>query len=477
VYKNRLYKFLTDNHYLDQTIQKGFWPGSDGVLEHTEQLSHMMKDAKKHARGIIISLLDLKNAFGEIHHNLIRTALEYHNVPSLLVDIFSNTYENSHMAVAVNSSWTDSMKVGRGVLQGDPSSPLIFNLCFNILMKTLSQPHLKSLGYMWSGTNERPKYRSWLQFADDEVIILSDVKSSQTLLNLFVAWCEWADMKIRIDKCCTFGMAQVKSAYSQIMPCLYVGSEKIPSMNPSDSFTYLGKVFNFEMKNSVAKDLLVSKLKDLLRVTSDLRCKVQLKLKILKLYVHSQIQFELKIYNFSVTWVEKNLDNLCFDYIRRWTEQPVSSCVKETVLIPKNKIGLGIPSIKCLTERMTLLKRNTLKMSKDGDIRSIWEASFEYNIMSDSFLIGSSDVKEATRALETRQLDQAATHFFSLPIQGAAARIVVDTIPKSNITAWSTYLKYTLPFLHNFAIKALKDVLPTAKTLSRWTKKSSPICP
>ena len=34
-----------------------------------------MNDAKRHQRSLVISLLDLKNAFGEVQHNLIRAAI------------------------------------------------------------------------------------------------------------------------------------------------------------------------------------------------------------------------------------------------------------------------------------------------------------------------------------------------------------------------------------------------------------------
>src|SRR6267154_868265 len=73
--RNRLQAFLDKNNYHNSSIQKGFAHGQDGIQEHTELLDYMMKDAKKHHRGYIAVLLDLRNAFGEIHHNLIRSSL------------------------------------------------------------------------------------------------------------------------------------------------------------------------------------------------------------------------------------------------------------------------------------------------------------------------------------------------------------------------------------------------------------------
>ena len=112
-------------------------------------LSHLMYDAKRNMRCMVIALLDLKNAFGNIHHALIRSALNFHHVPSLFTDIFNSIYCTSNVCVSVNNKWTNSIRVECGVLKGDPCSPLIFNICFNTLMLTLAKPELKGLGYIW----------------------------------------------------------------------------------------------------------------------------------------------------------------------------------------------------------------------------------------------------------------------------------------------------------------------------------------
>src|SRR6267154_1945203 len=69
--RNRLQTFRDVNNYHNNNIQKGFAHGQDGVLEHTELLNFLMKDAKRTHRGYFAVLLDLRNAFGEVHHNLI----------------------------------------------------------------------------------------------------------------------------------------------------------------------------------------------------------------------------------------------------------------------------------------------------------------------------------------------------------------------------------------------------------------------
>ena len=185
----------------------------DGVSEHTEMLTHLLRDAKRNQRSINVTLLDLRNAFGEVSHDLITSALEYHHVPKEIITLIQNIYTNSMISVAVGSHNTRFIPVCRGVLQGDPCSPLIFNLTFNPLMKMITQPKYEQFGYMWSPNAEPNKTRSWLQFADDTAIISNNVSGAQALININIAWCKCTGMQLRIDKCSTFGMRKQDGKY------------------------------------------------------------------------------------------------------------------------------------------------------------------------------------------------------------------------------------------------------------------------
>src|SRR4029077_7419830 len=98
--------------------------GVEGVIEYTELLDCITISAKRHPRSIFLALFDLKNAFGEVRHNLIRSSLAYHNVPELFISLFNCIYSNFNIVVSCNSAITDPIQVQKGVLQGDPCSPL-----------------------------------------------------------------------------------------------------------------------------------------------------------------------------------------------------------------------------------------------------------------------------------------------------------------------------------------------------------------
>ena len=129
----------------------------------------MMKDAKKTHRNYFVVLLDLRNAFGEVHHNLIRSSLRYHHVPEAFIQVFNSIYSDFGVTVSSQGQLTDTILVRRGVLQGDPCSPLLFNFCFNSLVRLLESPGYKQVKFFWG--KHQHQQCSWLQYADDALIM------------------------------------------------------------------------------------------------------------------------------------------------------------------------------------------------------------------------------------------------------------------------------------------------------------------
>ena len=59
------------NRLIEQKIQKEFTTGVYGALKHTSMMAYIINKAQLKQRSVVLSLLDLKNAFREVHHNLI----------------------------------------------------------------------------------------------------------------------------------------------------------------------------------------------------------------------------------------------------------------------------------------------------------------------------------------------------------------------------------------------------------------------
>ena len=91
--RNRIFQFLKANGFIECNIQKDFTPKVSGTFEHTSQLAYLLRHAKKNQKSIVVTLLDLKNAFGEVDHRLIVSTLEYHHVPQHIIDIILDIHD------------------------------------------------------------------------------------------------------------------------------------------------------------------------------------------------------------------------------------------------------------------------------------------------------------------------------------------------------------------------------------------------
>ena len=103
--------------YIESNLQKGFWDDISGCIEHTETLTHH-KSRRKKQKSLTITLLDLKNAFGEVNHDLLLSVLKYHHIPDRIIDLVKSLYTNYQLTTATDSYGTSPIIVRCGILQG-----------------------------------------------------------------------------------------------------------------------------------------------------------------------------------------------------------------------------------------------------------------------------------------------------------------------------------------------------------------------
>ena len=226
-------------------------------------MSHIIDKARIKQRSLVITLLDLKNAFGEVHHNLIKSVLSYHHVPGKI--LISSLYINFKTSIITDKFVTPAIPVKRGVLQGDCLSPLLFNMCFNTFIQYIMAEKFKQLGFSPHSQPDcmfTPEH--WLQFADDAAVITNGEKENQLLLNCFTRWCQWSNMIIRVDKCTTFGIKKFSTRSLQYQPKLFINNEIVPPVITGESFKYLGRHFDFNMSNQEHMSKLSSIFTELL---------------------------------------------------------------------------------------------------------------------------------------------------------------------------------------------------------------------
>ena len=92
--------------------------------------------------------MDLKNAFGEVPPNLIYEVLKYHHIPEHVENLIKDLYTDFQTSIITEQFHTPFINVGRGVLQGDCLSPLLFNMTFNTFIQHIKSEKFRQLGFL-----------------------------------------------------------------------------------------------------------------------------------------------------------------------------------------------------------------------------------------------------------------------------------------------------------------------------------------
>ena len=396
--RDSMFTFLKANAFIEHRIQKGFLPQLTGTFEHTAQMANIINTARIKQKSLVITLLDLKNAFGEVHHNLIPSVLKYHHIPDHIQILLRSLYSNFHTSIITDSFQTPFIRVRRGVLQGDCLSPLTFNLCFNTFIRYISDQKFKQFGF--STSSLLPIH--WFQFADDAAVITGLENENQILLNHFTRWCTWANMIIRVDKCSTFGIRKSSTASIQYLPKLFINQVTVPTVEIGKSFKYLGRFFNFPMDNIDHMSEVLQLITDLMRKLDEIPCHPKNKLLLYHRFVLSKLSWHFTIANLGKTWVVENIDNLVSKYIRQWLELPISATLS-TLVLSKSKYGISLVLPSTKFAQCQVVSRKALKSSPNSEINALWSrTSSGCNIQYDQY----RNTKQVLNAVQTENEDR-----------------------------------------------------------------------
>ena len=111
------------------------------MYEHTAQMSHIINKARLKQRSVVITLLNLRKTFGEVHHNLIPAVLKFHHIPHHIIIIIIIVSLSRHcwqMASTAVSMQLCQERLSSSYFQPSlQSCPSIFSFVFLLLFFNL----------------------------------------------------------------------------------------------------------------------------------------------------------------------------------------------------------------------------------------------------------------------------------------------------------------------------------------------------
>lgn len=353
--------------------QKGFVHKIAGCEEHIFTLKSVIKDMNfgDDKNELTLLLLDLENAFGSLEHKIINKVLTIMKFPTKFIDIIKAFYKHPTMNLFVNQQYSKEIPIQKGVRQGDPISPLLFNFILDPLLKLTK---IYSIGYKF-------KYNQQLQitasaYADDLILFTNNVKNMKIQLQQLETYIKWSHLNININKCGCFHKSKDRKT-NYINPHLSINDNQVPFLTPEESFRYLGSylmIKNTKFYNNTDLVNLIESTKtkiSKLTIIKDLH--PAYKIEILKTNILSGLEFILRNETINIEILE-DLDHYIENNIKLWINSPELSA--KIFKLKWTSGGMSVPSIKerYYINKLTLFFRNYY--NNDIRIRNI----IQYNL-------------------------------------------------------------------------------------------------
>lgn len=113
--------------------QRGF-RNIDGKLANIILLDHYIKSKRIKRKSYNICSLDIRKAFDSVSHHSIMRALKRFGIHPAFAEYISSIPSGVQTTISVGNKSTGLIEVRRGVKQGDPLSPVLFNLVMDELI-------------------------------------------------------------------------------------------------------------------------------------------------------------------------------------------------------------------------------------------------------------------------------------------------------------------------------------------------------
>ena len=221
-------------HRLISPQQKGFMLTPAGAIEHITTINELISDARRRSKSLYMLSLDLRDAFGSVPHELIFTNMRRMGIQSQLIEATKDMYEGCTTRMFVNQETSRQFELRRGVKQGCPLSPTLFNISIEPLIQRLN------------GAAEQEGYHiaeeavAVLAYADDVMIVSDSEEGLNNLITIVEQFCGYACLTINPKKCRSLSYIVEGTRRSTASTIFRIAEEPIPAVAMTGTCDYLG---------------------------------------------------------------------------------------------------------------------------------------------------------------------------------------------------------------------------------------------
>ncbi|KAG8184458.1 hypothetical protein JTE90_002305 [Oedothorax gibbosus] len=330
--------------------QRAFRP-TDGVSQNIFLLDLILYNANTNLKESYLASVDIVKAFVSLSHSSIFAALDALGLPLELQEYLRTLYEESSTIYCFPGSSGEAFHPTCGVRQGDPLSPLLFNIFMEFLIRRLRSFIGIDIGEVHLGLSA---------FADDLLIFASTSDGLQFQMKKAVDF--MATCNLRVNTAKSFVISLVPDGRNKRMktvdPEIVVNGAPLRSLRPGEEFKYLGVFFR---SDGLLFYSPVAKIKDWLTKLSHVPLKPQQRLLIIREFPIPRILHHSVLSRVRIGVLTK-ADRAVRAFVRKHLNLPHDAA---NVFMHGDIADgcLGIPSLRVIVPEMRLKRLESIKRS------------------------------------------------------------------------------------------------------------------
>ena len=323
---------------------------ADGIAENTAILDALLHSAKARKEELHIATLDVSKAFDTLSHEALLAVVLQLGFPQGFSSYIAQLYAGATTVFQVGGRQAPPVAVHRGVRQGDPLSPYLFNLAVNNILAAIPS----EVGFKLEGVKI-----SALAFADDLVLVSSSHMGMNIALTRVEEACASMGLVFNTGKSSTLSL--VAGRGHRTMKIIEESSFKssngpLPAVKVLDTWRYLGIDYQTSGATTVEADL-----KGALERITRAPLKPHQRLNILRVYLVPKVYHALTLGRTTTGRLEA-LDRQVRQAVRAWLRLPHDVTLGYFHAAIKDG-GLGIPALRSIIPGITISRLTHLENS------------------------------------------------------------------------------------------------------------------
>lgn len=341
--------------------QRGFI-AADGCCENIAVLDALLWESRQSLREIHVAVLDFAKAFDTVSHEAVIECARKKGLSPRFISYLAERYNEAEMVFEVNGSRSERYPVRRGVRQGDPLSPVVFNLIMEEVLAAVP----REVGFRLVG-----EHVSALAFADDLTLVTSSIAGMRKALHEVEKAARALGLEINPTKSAVLSMVpdRKRRKHHYVEGRIFrLKTKWLKQLGSTERFRYLGVDYEASGVRTVEIELDES-----LRRIGVAPLKPQQKLIVLRTFLVPRYQHALVLGNISGGRL-REIDVLIRRHVRKWLRLPKDSPDAHLHASACDG-GLGVPSLVTAVPNLIARRLERLATSSFGAARAAYRST------------------------------------------------------------------------------------------------------